>query len=408
MNQQKFITRSILVVSMAVGLGTSSPAFAICDGCVVGAVQAANASITGAIVALNSSLSTLLFNVGTAVNETGTKTASTVEATGRAQREFGVNQEQNRRLEDARQRYVVPDNICSESGSGGAVQVDAAAGASKGGMRPGGRGTISNSSVSGAVNSPAPAPEIDSSRSASIHAQYCDTDDFKAYGGAKACPTVSGSMPGADKRIDSLISGAGVDGKVPELTFSQQQTDAARMYTQNSVRRSIAPQLHKGEADTVAGAQYVGLMNQYNAVVSAAADPQDELIADSQPNSATKDLLTEALQAPSASAYYSQVASTQAKSTGLMSAREFESFEVGRRYANTAYQTDLQAMAGDNLVREQIRVTSLNNWLLLKVENQLRKGNVISGQVLASLARQEYGPVLAQKYRAVGGSMGGK
>lgn len=395
------------VVLMA-GAGGSAPAWAICDGCVVGAVEQANVAITAAISAMNTSISTLLYNVGLAVNQNGAKLASTVEATGRAQREFDVAMEKGRRLEDARQRYQVPDNICSESGSGGAMQVGASAGAAKGGVRPGGGGNISNSAISQAVNSPPPAPEIDASRAAHIHAQYCDADDFAAYGGSRACPSVSGSMPGADKRVDSVLAGAGPNGKAPDLTFSQAQTDAARMYTQNSIRRSIGPQLRKGEADTVAGSQYVGLMNQYNAVISAAADPQDQRIADSQPNPATKELLADAMQSPSAASYYSQVASSQAQSTGLMSAREFEAFEVGRRYANTAYQTDLQGMSGDNLIREQIRVAALTNWLLLSIKNDIGRGNIINGQVLASQARREYEPLLAQRYRAVAGRMGGQ
>ena len=393
---------------LVTGLVASTPAFAICDGCVTGAVTLMNTAVTGAVTAMNASVSQLLFNIGMAINQNGNKVASTVEAASRAQREFDVVQEKNRRVEDARQRYQMPDNICSESGSGGATQVGAWAGSAKGGIRPGGGGTISNKSIAQAINSPPPAPEIDASRAAKIHARYCDADDYSAYGGSNACPAVSKVMPGADKRVDSVLTGAGPNGKAPDLTFSQGQSDAARMYTQNSIRRSIGPQLRKGEADTVAGAQYVGLMNQYNAIVSAAADPQDQIIANSQPNPATKDLLSESLQAPSASSFYNQVASSQAKATGVMSAREFEAFEVGRRYANTAYQADLQSMSGDNLLREQIRVAALNNWLLLGMKNEMWRGNIINGQILASLARQEYEPILTQKYRAVAGRMGGK
>lgn len=288
------------------------------------------------------------------------------------------------------------------------MQVGAAAGSTKGSIRPGGSGAIANSSIAQAINSPPPAPEVDAARAAKIHAQFCDTDDYSAYGGARACPAVSGTMPGADKRVDSVLSGAGPNGKTPDLTFSQAQTDAARMYAQHSIRRSIGPQLRKGEADTVAGAQYIGLMNQYNAIISAAADPQEQRIADSQPNTATKNLITEALNSPSTASYYKQVASSQAKATGMMSAREFETFEVGRRYANTEYQTDLQSMSGDNLIREQIRVASLNSWLMLGLKNEIQRGNIINGQILASLARQEYEPILTQKYRSVAGRMGNK
>ncbi len=392
------------------GLFASTPALAVCDGCVVAAVTTANLAITTAISSMNSSVSKLLYNIGMAINQNGNKVASTVETAARTQREFGVAQEKNRRVEDARQRYLVPGNICSESPSGGATEVSSLAGSAKGSIRPGGGGGggIANNAIAQAINSPPPAQEVDSSRAAKIHAQYCDTDDYSAYGGSHACPSVSANMPGADKRIDSVLIGAGPNGKAPDLTFSQAQIDVARMYTQNSIRRSIGPQLRKGEADTVAGAQYIGLMNQYNAIISAAADPQDQRIADSQPNPATKDLLQEAMQSSSALKYYNQVASTQAKSTGMMSAREFEAFEVGRRYANTAYQTDLQSMSGDNLTRELIRVTSLSNWLLLGIKSEASRGNIINGQSLASHARQEYEPILAQKYRAVAGRMGGR
>jgi hypothetical protein len=398
----------ICVVAGACALTISAPAFAggwpVYDALVHLAVNAVNTSIN----TMSQSLSQLLQNIGSAINENGNKIAHTVEAAARAEREFKVAQEKNRRIEDARQRYAVPSSICSESGSGGAMQVASVASAVRGNIRPGGDGPIANAAIEQAVNSPPPAPEVDAARAAKIHAQFCDADDFKAYGGSRACPAVSATMPGADKRVSSILTGAGPNGKAPDLTFSQTQTDVARMYAQNAIRRSIGPQLRKGEADTVAGAQYVGLMNQYNAIVSAAADPQETQIADSQPNAATRDLIREALHSPSAAAYYKQAASPEARRTGAMSYREFEAFEVGRRYANTEYQADLQAMSGDNLLREQIRVATLNNWLLLGVKDELVRGNIVNGQILGSSARQEFEPLLAQKYRAVAGRMGGQ
>ncbi|WP_159310092.1 conjugal transfer protein TraW, partial [Klebsiella pneumoniae] len=107
--------------------------------------------------------------------------------------------------------------------------------------------------------------------------------------------------------------------------------------------------------------QYQGLLTQYKAIQSAAQQPQLSMIADSKPNSSTTTALKEALENASARSYFDDTASDLAKSTYQMSAREFESFEVGRRYANTDYQEDLQAMDGDNLMRELIRVQSLSN-----------------------------------------------
>ncbi|WP_256354673.1 conjugal transfer protein TraW [Pseudomonas reactans] len=415
MPNRKILSVAVFLASGSMSLNANAGILPVIDAALIQVVNmmniAVNTSINGttsAVSAMNMNVSQLLQKIGTSVNENGQKVASTIEANGKTQREFSVGQEKNRKVEEARQRYFVGSNICSESASGGAHEIAGSAQAAKGGMRPGGGAKVSNKAIAQALNTPPIAPEVDSSRAAKVHAQFCDADDYAAYGGSQACPSVSSSMPGADKRVDSVLSGAGENGKAPDLTFNQDQIDAARMYVQNSTRRSIAPQLKKGEADTVAGSQYVGLMNQYNAVISAAADPQEQRIANSVPSPATKDLLKEAMNSPAAAAYYKQVASETAKSTGMMSAREFESFEVGRRYANTEYQADLQALNGENLQREQIRIASLNNWLLLGVKDELQKANIINGQLLASNARDEYTPILGSLYKSVAGRMGGQ
>jgi hypothetical protein len=215
-------------------------------------------------------------------------------------------------------------------------------------------------------------------------------------------------MPGADKRLASVLSGAGPNGKAPDLTFTAPQLDAARMYVQNSTRRSIGPELSKGEAATPKGIEYVGLRTQYQSVIDAAAWPQEEAIARRTANPSTQALLAEAEQSPSAKAYADSTLSPEAKRLHYVSAAEFEAFEVGRRYSNTDYQSDLQAMSGDNLVREQIRVQALNSWLLLGIKNELNETAILQGQILASLAHTEYAPLLSLKLSQVNNSMGGQ
>lgn len=389
-------------VASAAIIHPAHAAWPVIDSAVLAAVNTVNASIT----ALNTSVTSLLYNIGTAINQNGQKTVSTIEAASKAQRDFATVQETNRRLEDARQRYDIPASICAESAAGSATEVMQVATSARTGLRPGGGAAISSAAIASAINKPPVPQEADAARSSQIHTKYCDADDYAAYGGAKACPTISPNMPGADKRFDSILHGAGPDAKLPDLTFSQEQSDAARMYIQNSVRRSVGPQLRKTETDTPAGTQYVGLMNQYNAIVSAAAEPQEQRIADSLPNPATKPLLAEALTTPSANAYYKLIASPRAKAVGMMSLREYEAFEVGRRYANIDYQTDLQAMSGDNLLRELIRVVSLNNWIAMSVKSEIQKGNMISGLTLASTARREFEPKLTQTYQSIPGKTG--
>lgn len=360
-----------------------------------------------AVLAAMSSQLTLLQNIGMAVNQNGSKIATTIEASAKAQRDFDVEMERTRNIQNARRAYQVASSICSESASGGAAAIASGSGSSKGSFRPGGGATINNSTIKAALTSPPVSRNVDASRSASIHAQFCDTTDFAAYGGTESCPAVNTKMPGADKRLDSIIDGAGEDGKKPDLTFNQEQTDAAQMYTQNSIRRSVGKSLTKTEATSAAGVQYVGSYNQLNSILSAAADPQERTIANRQPLPITKDLLKEALLSPSAATYYKEVASPEAKRQGMMSLDEFESFEVGRRYSNTEYQTDLQAMDSDNLLREQIRISTLQSWLMLGIKNELVRSNILSGQQLASQARAEFEPMLESQYRSIGSSLGG-
>lgn len=358
--------------------------------------------ILGAIGAMNGTISGLLYNIGTAINQNGSKIASTIQQAAQTQQQYEAAQQQGRRSVDAQQRYEVLANVCSESASGGASQIASKSATMKGALRPGGNAGFKNSAIGQAVSTPATSPEVDATRTARLHALFCDKDDFAAYGGTTACPSVSSQMPGADKRVDSILYGAGPDGSAPVMTFTAEQTDVARLYEKNSIRRPVGKAVSRGEAETPAGMRHIGLMNMLNSMLSAAGDPQLQRLADSQPSPGTRELLQEALSSPSAKAYFEEMASPEAKRTGLMSQREFEAFEAGRRYANTAYQADLQAMSGDNLMRELIRVQSLNSWLLRGVKDNLERGNIISGQTLASSARQEYAPLLQQTGTDVG------
>ncbi|WP_280113947.1 conjugal transfer protein TraW [Escherichia coli] len=187
-----------------------------------------------------------------------------------------------------------------------------------------------------------------------------------------------------------MYDGAGKTGKAPDLTFSQDQIDAAQAYLKNTARPSAGRTLKKGDAVTTTGMAYTGLQNEFNAILDAAAEPQQSLIADSIPNSATTAAVNEAINgSDSAKSYYEATVSDTARTSG-MSNREFEAFEVGRRYANTDYQTDLQQMDGDNLTREQIRISSLIAWELHDIKEQMRKNNILTGQLLALTARDSY------------------
>lgn len=370
------------------------------------AVNLSLATIDGSITAMQTDLHQLLTQQGSAINEGAAKVSAAVEANGNADRSLAIRQSLDNRVQDAADRFTVPTSICAESASGGMYSIATSARGGAHQIRSGGGGVpAQNQTVDKAVNGPAVDPSSDQRRVAAVHATYCDKGDFSAYGGTSSCPTVS-AMPGADKRLDSVLDGAGPDDKAPELTFSPDQIDAARMYTQNSIYRSVGRTLSKGEAGTPAGAEYIGLRTQYESILDAAAGPQRAAIAERTPVPASKALLLEAFNSPSARTYFSDTASPLAQRLGVMSYAELQQFEVGRRYANPDYQEDLQAMDGDNLVRELIRVASLNAWQLSEVNRKLQIISIIQGASLASSGRDEFTPLLQAKIHEIDQSMG--
>lgn len=330
---------------------------------------------------------------GTAITQNADKIGALINQDGQATRQQMIFNNETQRLEEARQSFSVPDSICSDSASGVAAQSKSASGSTASKLSSG-KG-VSSSAVRKRISTASEEQARDAFDGANVHAAYCTAAEYDRFGGTGICPAVS-QMPGGDSQVRSIYGGAGPEGLAPALSWSQEQTDAAMAYMKNTSRPSAGRTPGKGEVSTVTGRTYVGLLNEYNGIIDAASEPQLSLIADSKPSETTRDALKETLQSPSAAQYFDDVASPEAKAKGYMSQREFESFEAGRRYANTAYLSDLQQMDGDNLTRELIRTTAQMNWQLNDIKELLRKGNVIDGQLLAAFARQSYAPRLKQ------------
>ena len=349
-----------------------------------------------AMVGLQATLAEILttdMQIGTAIVQASDKQVAVITESARAQREADIFGRQTERLERAREQYTVADSICSESASGMAATVGKVSRSNSSTLATG--SGVSSAVVRKTIASLPVAPRQGGYRSAAMHAAYCTESEAAQYGGTDLCPGVS-SLPGGDIEMRSLLDGAGAVGKAPDLTFNQDQIDAGMAYMKNSARHDGGRVPGKGEIQSATGREYQGLMTQYKAIQSAATQPQLDMIAASQANPATKDALQEALQSPSAAEFFSSTGSQEAQRTGVMSEREFEAFEVGRRYANTAYETDLQAMSGENLTRELVRVQSLGNWLQLGIKNDQRQANIIAGQQLALAADAKYVPQLQE------------
>ncbi|OWV31245.1 conjugal transfer protein TraW [Halomonas campaniensis] len=348
-----------------------------------------------------------LQQLGAAINSSAQQISSAVQSASEAERNLAVKQAYNERLYQARNAVQVPSSICVESASGGASPASAGATRNRTSIEGGGGGaslSTLNEASNLLVNGPAEPSDIAALQTANSTSEFCSPSDAARYGGTNVCPAANTEMPAADKRVASVLIGAGPYGKTEDATFTQEQADVARLYVRNATRRNVAPQLEKGEADTAAGQAYIGTSTQYQSMISAAEQPAIEAIANRMPVPSTEQFINDALETPSAQSYWNATASDEAKDTDTVSYRELEKFEVGRRYGNVAYGQDLQGMSGDNLIRELIRVESLNAHLTLGLKQQLEQANIISGQQLASIARTEYEPILQSQLQAIYGS----
>ena len=388
--------RRYALTALAVSVLGATPVFAYVQPTAEVSSVPVTTQIMPAMTLLQTTLGEILTTetqIGTAIVQASDKQVTVITEAARAQREADIFGRQTERLERARAQYTVADSICSESTSGVAATVGKVS-RGKASQLATGAG-VSSAVVRNTIASQPVAPRQGGYRSAAMHAAYCTASEAAQYGGTDLCPQVS-SLPGGDIEMRSLIDGAGAVGKAPDLTFNQDQVDAGMAYMKNSARHDGGRVPGKGDIQSATGREYQGLMTQYKAIQSAATQPQLDMIAASQANTATKDALQEALQSPSATEYFASTGSQEAQRTGVMSEREFEAFEVGRRYANTAYETDLQAMSGENLTRELVRVQSLGNWLQLGLKNDQRQANIIAGQQLALAADAKYVPQLQE------------
>ncbi|WP_117149780.1 conjugal transfer protein TraW [Pseudomonas coronafaciens] len=388
--------RLYALTAIAVGVLQTQQVLAYVQPVAVTASVPITVQVMPAMAGLQATLAEILTTetqIGTAIVQASDKQVAVISEAARAQREADIFGRQTERLERAREQYSVADSICSESASGVAATVGKVSRAQTAVLASG--AGVGSAVVQKTIASEPVASRQGGYRSAAMHAQYCTPSEAAQYGGTDLCPQVS-SLPGGDIEMRSLIDGAGAVGKAPDLTFNQDQVDAGMAYMKNSARHDGGRAPGKGDIQSASGREYQGLMTQYKAIQSAATQPQLDIIAASQANPATQEALQEALQTPSAAEYFASTGSLQAQRTGVMSEREFEAFEVGRRYANTAYETDLQALSGDNLMRELVRVQSLGNWLQLGLKNDQRQANIIAGQQLALAADAKYVPQLQE------------
>lgn len=293
--------------------------------------------------------------------------------------------------------------------AGGAVGRDGggAATARGGGMaRMPGASRSMQSVLEVAKGAPAGPPEATAAAAA---AGACET--FASAGTARATscatarltPSNSSGLPDADIRADTLFDGP--QGTQPRKRYSINMAGNDRTAVEAFMRNLNTPtplrQLSAGELSTAAGHQYLAARDQYEARMAMAERPMRRHIArmtattENIPyvqtllNSDDRAFVTEFLAAHSPN--------WQREGISL---DEQMQIEVRRRYMNPEWIKRMALQEPAALAAEQLRVSALQNVLLLQVIEELREGSVTRAAADMAILRAEMGPQLAAAHRA--------
>lgn len=371
-------------VAGAALLSVSSSAFAVCDGCVVSAITEAQLTVQTAIASLGTSLSTILNEIDTDIASIGSKVSDSVVQASNTQREMALEVQRQQEIDRVMRETELPIDPCATSSSNYALQAVHSATTTASSYRLGGS-HVGYAPLNKALNSPAPSVEASRRASASIHADnYCSQLELQmGYAGCKAS-----TMPDGDADVDSVFIGAGMPGKGVDLTFTPQQQDAARAYARMSIDPQPPESITKAEASTETGKLYIAMQKAYQANMSAAIKPMNDLIASRMPFPGSAQLIQDIKQSDAAVQYFNANASSVAKSTGTMSLAELEDFEAGRRWRNPYWQIEFGAVADPTKLLRELLFTDA--FLTAQVHQQIetsRQTNVLLGQLLAANQR---------------------
>ncbi|RDU98758.1 conjugal transfer protein TraW [Trinickia dinghuensis] len=385
---------------LALGLSASTNAYAICDGCVVAAVTAANVAITGAIGSLGSALELQLRSIDSDIEASGGKNSAASAMGASTQGEMTAQAAQQQETDSMLQQTELPLDPCATSGSEYAMEAMHSVNTTASSFRPGGGATVNSSALHQALNGATPSIEASRRASTAIHEDYyCDSNEtMLGYPGCK-----STSMPDGDASADSLYSGAGMPGKDADLTFSPQQIDAARAYERMSIDPEPPQYITKAEANTEVGKLYIAMQKAYMANMTSAENTLNNVIASRVPFPGSNKLIGDInASSDSAQQYFNANASPGAKTSGTMSLAELEDFEAGRRWRNPYWQIEMGAVADPTkLAREQLYTTAFMADMIYQSYKRSQHIEVLLSQILGVMERTGERPMLEAQLRRV-------
>lgn len=415
-----------LAAGVFAALAFASPsAFAVCDGCVVGAVERASAAITTSISQASATI-TGAINMGfntTLVNALrgSTQTLAAQQAKA-AELVAESNQRTHTQVEAERQdaRFAVTDACAVVAASRGlqeAARTAPSVGGSVGrGGGGGGGGRAATGGVTGDMQKAldissgrvaAPAPEQQASLAASgacgsfvsgranpVRGTSCSLAGFSA--------SASNGHPDADIRAETLFDGPqraeGATGFKRKLTVDADgpERQAVEAYMRNLNTPIDLAQLTKAELGRPSGRQYIAYRDAYEARMAMAEKPAKTLAQNRTANPALVPVVKQLLASEVTGAFvkdYLDKAYPNWATRGV-SVDELMNLEAERRYLNKDWHVKMAGMPPEAHVKEQTTMLAYQVLLLSRMSEKLDSLAVVAGQGVATQVRQEMVPQL--------------
>ena len=425
----KFLAPAAVLFSMST-IPTAS--WAVCDGCVTGAVERNTATMYVAVTRdLPQAISDAL---RAATVQLGNVQAKANEMIG--QNAIDIEVEMQRRRVAARFQYpgqdpcltvgVAVPPIEEDSPDGtpiGGSAADAAfqnaAGGGGGFSRGGSRRPVSTGNpamdrtlkvAKGLVA--APPPEIAAADAAVGACSVYASSNVNSYRlttcrGVMRNPGFGGApkFPDADIRAETILGGPQLSAE-PEKFRSQYTWDmtdpkvneAISAYVRNINSPVQLRDLQAGELGTDEGRRYTALKDSYEARMSLAESPIRHHIGNHAPSKALIGIVDTVSKSDPFVLDYMRKSIADWRNKGL-SVNELMNLEVQRRYYNRDWHERIDTFQEDReILLEQTRLMAFNSVLMWRLIQDVNRMNVAQSAQIASAVRQELVPIMSAQH----------
>ena len=412
--KKTFVGASMVMTLMM----ASSAAYAVCDTCVTGAISAATTTLVTAITSAATAAAQSINSVITMTikgAEAALATSVSRSAELQADAVNRVVHSNERAKQEGRYQYTDPCSVPAAAQGMTEVMgttILSSASLGYGGSRGG--GSLGGSMKRVVDESTGKAPARDPGNTALSAAKgACET--FASSSGnamrASICQTAgfspsntSGYADG-DVRAETLVYGPQKTGQAMRIRRTLdpdgKDLDVVNSYLRNLSSPLQMRDLNKGELASDEGKKYMALKDIYDARMSMATHPMRRNIGMMTASTSSIPMLNQLIQSQQGNfvkAYLNREAPGWA-SKGI-SEDELMNLEVTRRYMNMDWQTRMAGASPEEVAREQLQLTAVQNVILLGLQREMRENGLLLGTMAASQTRAELVPQLMQQHRA--------